>query len=176
MELQEKPNGLGFASEATLVEAFVQKLARGRSPWGKLELATEWDHKSGSVDVLGRTRQKSLIAFEAKLTEWKRAYMQAYRNAAYANKVLVLMPAATVHRALAEAAEFELRGIGLCSFDGREIRVLIEPKEQDELLRWVRERAHTHFNSLRHELASAATASRSKSPRCRKRVLQPAGL
>ncbi|MCY1246307.1 hypothetical protein D9M72_595290 [compost metagenome] len=102
--------------------------------------------------------------------------MQAYRNAAYANKVLVLMPAATVHRALVEAAEFELRGIGLCSFDGREIRILIQPKEQDELLRWVRERAHTHFNSLRHELASPAADTRAHAPRCRKRILQTAGI
>lgn len=162
-----------FETEATLVDGFVGKLKRGRSPWGKVELITEWDHKSGNVDVLVRTRGNSLIAFEAKLTEWRRAFFQAYRNAAYANRVFVVMPTHTVHRALAAVAEFELRGIGLCSFDGKRLEVLIEAREQDELLRWVRERAHNHFNEIRNELKSDRGANSSGGSAG---VLQAAGV
>ena len=137
-----------FASEAALVDAFVSKLKRGRTPFGKLDLVTEWDYRSGSVDVLARDRKCTLVAFEAKLTNWRRAFQQAFRNTAYANRVYVLLPSKVSHRAMKDAAEFAFRGIGLCSFDGRTVDVLLEAQDHDPLLRWIRERAHAHFDGL----------------------------
>lgn len=137
-----------FSTEASLVERFVGVLQSGRSGFGPVQVTTEWSHRAGFVDVLARDAAESLVAFEAKLTDWKRAFLQAYRNAAYANRVYVLLPEETVHRALRDQEEFEFRGIGLCSFDGHHIRVLIEAVEQEPLLIWLRKRAHEHFNGL----------------------------
>lgn len=140
-----------FATEADFVERFVNKLAKGRTVFGRVQITTEWDYRSGIVDVLARHRRKTLVAFEAKLDNWKRAFHQAYRSTAYANKSYVIVPEHVASRAMREREEFELRGVGLCSFNGIAVQVLIEATEQDALLRWLRERAHEHFDMLSNE-------------------------
>ena len=140
-----------FLTEADFVNCFVQKLAKGRTAFGRVEVTKEWDHKSGVVDVLARHRRKSLMAFEAKLADGRRALHQAYRSTAYANRSYVLVPEQVASRALRDRKEFELRGVGLCSFNGTAVQVLIEATEQDALLRWLREYAHEHFDTLADE-------------------------
>jgi hypothetical protein len=137
-----------FATEASLVECFVGALQAGRTTFGPLEVTTEWDHRSGFVDVLARDATKSLIAFEAKLRDWKRAFMQAYRNTAYANKAYVLLPHGAAKNALVHKDEFELRGIGLCAISGGKVTILIEAAEQRPLLAWLHSRAHEHFDGV----------------------------
>jgi len=134
-----------FATEADFVECFVGKLSKGRTK--------EWDHTAGFVDVLARHRRKTLVAFEAKLDNWKRAFHQAYRSTAYANRSYVIVPTHVAARAMRDRNEFELRGVGLCSFDGKSVQVLIEASEQDALLVWLRAQAHEHFDSLEYERA-----------------------
>ena len=63
-----------FSSEACLVEGFVGKLQSGRTSFGTVQIATEWNHRAGVVDVLARDGSSSLIAFEAKLSDWRRAF------------------------------------------------------------------------------------------------------
>lgn len=140
-----------FSTEADFVERFVGKLSKGRTSFGRVEITKEWDHTAGFVDVLTRHRRKTLVAFEAKLDNWKRAFHQAYRSTAYANRSYVIVPAHVAERALRDRDEFELRGVGLCSFDGRSVQVLIEASEQDALLVWLRARAHEHFDALYDE-------------------------
>lgn len=148
MAASQNDENTRFATEASLVERFVGALQSGRTQFCSVQVSTEWDHKSGFVDVLVRDCSEALIAFEAKLTDWRRAFLQAYRNTAYANRAYVLLPQAIAHRALKAREEFEFRGIGLCSFDGTTIQVLIEATEQDVLLGWLRSRAHAYFNGL----------------------------
>lgn len=143
----------GFETEAELVDVFVRRLQAGRTPFGSVQVMREWDHKSGSVDVLVRDRDQELVAIEAKLADWKRAFRQAYRSTAYANRVFVLLPTQVVHRALRDEEEFRYRGIGLCSFDGRCVKVIIEAIVQEPLLHWLRSRAHEHFNKVHGELS-----------------------
>ena len=140
-----------FATEADCVDRFVELLAKGRTAFGRVQITTEWDHRSGVVDVLARHRRKTLVAFEAKLDNWKRAFHQAYRSTAYANKSYVIVPEHVASRAMRDREEFELRGVGLCSFNGSAVQVLLEATEQDALLRWLREQAHEHFDTLRNE-------------------------
>lgn len=140
-----------FATEADFVESFVNQLAKGRTAFGRVQVTTEWDHRSGVVDVLARHRRKTLVAFEAKLVNWKRAFHQAYRSTAYANKSYVIVPEHVAIRAMRDREEFMFRGVGLCSFNGSAVQVLIEATEQDALLRWLREQAHEHFDALSNE-------------------------
>ena len=156
-----------FATEADFVERFVGKLSKGRTSFGKVQITKEWDHTAGFVDVLARHRRKTLVAFEAKLDNWKRAFHQAYRSTAYANKSYVIVPTHVAARALRDRDEFELRGVGLCSFDGKSVQVLIEASEQDALLVWLRTQAHEHFDALDNE--------RAVKPGCgSRRTVQPA--
>jgi hypothetical protein len=140
-----------ISTEAELVQRFVLALEAGKTCWGAVEVMTEWCHPTGAADILVRTNQGGIIAFEAKLTEWRRAYHQAYRNTMYANRVYVLMPSATVHRPLPFKEEFRLRGIGLCSYNAGKIHVHIGASEQDELLTWVRRKAHENFDGALNE-------------------------
>lgn len=145
-----------FASEAEMVDQFVGVLAKPRSGFGRLEITLEWDHRAGFVDVLARDRSSALIAFEAKLGDWKRAFMQAYRNTAYANRAYVLLPTGVAHRAMLHRETFEGKGIGLCCFDGKRIEVLLEAVDQEPVVTWIRRKAHEHFNGLGHESGSRA--------------------
>lgn len=140
-----------FATEACFVDKFIGKLAKGRTKFGRVQITTEWDHRAGFVDVLARSRRKGLFAFEAKLDNWKRAFHQAYRSTAYANRSYVIVPEHVANRAMRDRAEFELRGVGLCSFDGSAVQVLIEAVEQEALLRWLRDQAHKHFDTVSDE-------------------------
>lgn len=72
--------GWSFKTESELVDSFVGALLLGATCWGKVQLVTEWWHPSGATDVLVRTERRGLIAFEAKLSNWRVALHQAYRN------------------------------------------------------------------------------------------------
>lgn len=148
-----------FDSEAEMVNRFVAALSKRSSRFGKLAIATEWDHRAGYVDVLARDRNRALIAFEAKLGDWKRAFMQAYRNTAYADRAYVLLPAGVADRAFAHKGTFEDKGIGLCRFDGEQIEILVEAANQVPLVAWVRSKAHEHFDGLGHEPRKGASRS-----------------
>lgn len=156
-------NRVEFATEADFVNSFVGKLSKGRTSFGKVEITKEWDHRSGLVDVLARSRRKkSLVAFEAKLDNWRRAFYQAYRSTAYANKSYVIVPENVASRAIRDRDEFELRGVGLCSFNGKAVNVLIEAVEQDALLIWLRAQAHEHFDALADEHPVESRRARSR--------------
>jgi len=135
-----------FPSEASLVSSFVDQLSSGTTPFGVVEIATEWNHRAGLVDLLLRDSSFGIVALEAKLYDWKRAFLQAYRSTAYANRTYLLLPSRAALRALQEREEFEFRGVGLCSFDGGQCQILIEAVEQEALLSWVRQRAHDYFD------------------------------
>jgi len=154
-----------FLTEACLVERFVGALQAGRTTFGAVQVTTEWNHRSGLVDVLVRNGGNALVAFEAKLSDWRRAFLQAYRNTAYANRAYVLLPKQIAHRALRDREEFEFRGVGLCSFDGSKVRVLIGAAEQDPLLRWLRAQAHEHFDGLTDEYRARPGCGRHRTVR-----------
>lgn len=160
-----------FQSEAALVDKFVDELQTGSSCYGSVQVTREWNHRAGLVDVLVRDATGGLVAFEAKLDNWRRAFLQAYRNTAYADRAYVLVPPAVAARALQDREEFELRGVGLCSFDGEAIHIVIEACEQQSLLQWVRVQAHDHFNSLPDE-----RVAHSKSRRRRKGAVRAAAV
>jgi hypothetical protein len=156
-----------FATEAAIVECFMGEVSKGRTSFRREQITKEWDHTAGFVDVLARHRRKSLVAFEAKLDNWKRAAHQAYRRTAYANKSYVIVPAHVAARAIRDRNEFELWGVGLCSFDWKSVQVRIEAPEQDALLAWLRAQAHEHFDALNDERAI-------ESGRRSRRAMQPA--
>lgn len=145
--MTSNPQQPKFSTEATLVDSFISSLEAGSTTFGDLQITTEWDHRSGFVDVLVRDAANRLIAFEAKLRDWRRALLQAYRNTAYADRAYILLPPRAAERAFLHRDEFERRGIGLCSLDGEKIQVLIESHQHDALLKWVRSRAHDFFDS-----------------------------
>jgi hypothetical protein len=132
-----------------LVEKAMELLASGRSPWGRVELVTEWDYRHGRADILARTTSNSLIALEAKLTRWQVACDQAYRNTAYATQAYVLLSEQVALRAQRSCSRFEHRRIGLCAITNSEISMLIEAPIVSPLMSWVTDLAHSTFDGLK---------------------------
>jgi hypothetical protein len=109
---------------------------------------TEWDYQSGVTDLLARTSKNELIAFEAKLFDWRRACFQAYRNTVFAVRAYVVLPDAVARRASVHGETFEEYGIGLCACGSSKLKVLIEAPQKEPLMVWLTDRAHTTFDGM----------------------------
>lgn len=58
-----------------------------------------------------------LIAVEAKLSDWQRVLVQAYRNLQFADESWVVLDHAFIRPALAQLERFKVAGVGLASID-----------------------------------------------------------
>ena len=159
MEQSEKMEGVThkasegirvYSTEKMLVDQFVRVLAGEGSPWGAVSVSCEFFYSRGRTDVLALADGDLLIAFEAKLKDWRCALDQAYRNTCFAHKSYVVVPEATALMAFAYLAEFKRRGVGLCCVDnaGR-ISVLEEPEVSVPIEPWIANQAAIHVRSDR---------------------------
>lgn len=139
-----------YSKESDLVQDFLGLLRQGESPWGDVETTTEWDYRTGVTDVLARTSNGYLVAFEAKLTDWRRATHQAYRNTTFAQKAYVVMPPQAAERALAHQEVFSRYGVGLCSVQKNSVSIIIEAPvlDDDPILPWMSRKANLFFDEI----------------------------
>lgn len=74
---------------------------------------------------------ESLIAVEAKIRDWQRVLIQAYRNLQFADESWVVLDHASVRPAIAQIERFKLAGVGLASMNrGGELIVHHEATRQ----------------------------------------------
>jgi hypothetical protein len=137
-----------FASEHRLVDAFLGLLVANRTPWKEVRFTREFDYARGRTDVVAVANTDTLIAFEAKLNNWKSALQQAYRNTCFAHRSFVLLPKAIAFTALGFIGEFEKRGVGLCYIDGPNLVVLQDSPHTAPLEPWLASEAILHINRL----------------------------
>ncbi len=116
-----------FRSEQELVDVLLEFLSSGMSPWSLSKMKTEFDYSNGRTDVIGLLGDDTVVAIEAKLTKWRDALHQAYRNTCFAHQSLVVLPWKVAERASAYRHEFERRRVGLCGVGPQGVVVLIEP-------------------------------------------------
>lgn len=114
-----------YTSEAALVEEFAAHAQRWKGPWGPLQLALEFDYAAGRVDLIALTRSNELLAFEAKLTRWRDALHQAFRNTFFASRSYVVLPRNAAERAASYAAEFQRRRVGLCALIDGTVQIVL---------------------------------------------------
>ena len=70
-----------------------------------------------------------IISVEAKLSDWRSALVQAYRNRAYSNQSWVLLDAARARRAIENWETFSRAGIGLATLDKRrQLKIYFQPQ------------------------------------------------
>jgi len=144
----KKQKNTVFRSESQLVRRLVGILETNATPWGRVQTLTEWDYRTGVTDVLARNRRNELIAFEAKLTDWRRACQQAYRNTTFAVRAYVVLPEAVANRVQACGELFARYGVGLCALSSRELSVLIEARPTQPLMEWLTTHAHSTFDRM----------------------------
>src|SRR5438105_2952246 len=102
-----------FANEKMLVSRLLSLLESQATCWGAVRVTPEFFYSRGRTDVVAVDEDESLIAFEAKLSDWKTALHQAYRNTCFAHSSYVVLPKKTALVAFRFVGEFEKRGVGL---------------------------------------------------------------
>ena len=133
-----------YQLECDLVDEFKAILLKSQDPFHVLHLAPEFNYGSGRTDVVAGTIKGNLIAFEAKLSRWRLALTQAYRNSAFAHYSYVLIPSDVVKNPIKNRYEFQRRGVGLCSLGPSGIRIEIAAARRDPIQPWLTETAFKH--------------------------------
>jgi hypothetical protein len=136
-----------YVSEQALVDEFLEELTVC-SPWGSLDTGLEFFYQRGKTDVIAVDEANSVIAFEAKLTRWRDALQQAYRNKCFAHRSYVVLPKKTALLAYRHTDAFSRRGIGICYVDrdtDRETVIVLHDAEEDHPLQpWLSDRARSY--------------------------------
>lgn len=88
-----------FDTEQELVDRLLVLLETDAPRWGPVRVASEVFYSRGRTDAVALGDGDILIAFEAKLTDWKTALQQAYRNTCFAHTSYVVLPKAAALRA-----------------------------------------------------------------------------
>ncbi len=138
-----------YLKETDFVHDFLELINGKETPWGGLETTVEWDYRNGVTDVLARTSCGKLVAFEAKLKDWKRATHQAYKNTSFVDKAYVVMPADVANRIdKKQISVFQSYGVGLCTVVNDSVSILIEANKSpgEPLLPWISKKAHIYFD------------------------------
>lgn len=126
-----------FATEKLLVDRLCALLETNATCWGTVRVTPEFFYSRGRADLVALNEDQNVIAFEAKLKDWKTALQQAYRNTCFAHCSYVVLPKQAALDALRFAGEFEKRGVGLCYVDDSALVVLRESLHSEPLEPWL---------------------------------------
>ena len=140
---------MSFANEQALVTSFVSRLSADCSPWGTVQVATEFYYQRGRTDIIAYMTDESVIAVEAKLEDWRTALQQAFRNRCFAHRSYVLLPRIAALRAHRYAGEFDRRQVGICYLEGGDIVVLHPSMKSEPIEPWLSLRAKHHIEATR---------------------------
>jgi hypothetical protein len=130
-----------YSNEQALIDHFTDCLNSCTTPWGEVKFAVEFFYRSGRTDVVVLSDDGALFAFEAKLTKWRDALHQAYRNTCYAHYSYIILPEKTARMASRYAAEFAQRKVGLCYISEGYVIVLHKAVRARPIQPWLSEQA-----------------------------------
>lgn len=135
-----------YRLESQLVEELEGILASRENPFSRMSLAFEFNYQEGKVDIVASNDSGELFSFEAKLTRWRTAVHQAYRNTSFSHYSYVVLPAYAARNALKSRHEFERRGVGLCSISDAGMTVEIPASKRTPLLPWLTDSAMEYIS------------------------------
>jgi len=145
--MSENPLDDTYRYERDLVAAFVDSLAAD-GLFGIQEIALEFDYRRGRTDIIAVSSDGRVIAFEAKLSNWRDAMYQAYRNTCFAAESYIVMPRAAALRAAAHSQAFVDRGVGICSMSATGADIIHPaPKRAKVIEPWLAKRAAQYASS-----------------------------
>jgi len=127
-----------YSTEQELVECFLEQLVAD-GPWEAVNFNVEFNYMRGKTDIIAVSVSNELIAIEAKLSKWRSALHQAYRNRCFADKSYVLLPLKTAELANSYEHEFDRRGVGICCIQDGQITILKEAVADTPAQPWLKE-------------------------------------
>ncbi|OJU09828.1 MAG: hypothetical protein BGN88_12535 [Clostridiales bacterium 43-6] len=132
-----------YNSESELVNKFIDVLLND-TIWDVQTISTEFNYLRGKTDIVILSSNNEVIAVEAKLSKWRNALHQAYRNKCFADKSYVLLPLETAETAAKYKVEFKKRGIGICCIEENRVTIFEEAITDEPLQPWLRQIAIKH--------------------------------
>ena len=118
-----------FVSEQEMSKAFEKY---SKIHFGKAYIK-EYSGLFGIPDFVFYTKRDdktSIISFELKLKDWKRATTQAFRYKSFSNIVYVVLPSQTANLAFRNIDFFKKYNIGLAKLNSQEnFEILFKPRE-----------------------------------------------
>ena len=114
-----------FKTEEKMVNTCVKQLI---NEYTKKNIVLEPNGLFGIPDIM--IKDNEIISIEAKLKNWKRALIQAYKYRSFSKKSYVFMDIDYIDVPLGNISEFKKYNIGLGSVSKKEIHIYHEPEEQ----------------------------------------------
>ena len=115
-----------FRTEEKMVDTCVNELL---NEYKKDEILLEPIGLFGIPDIM--INNKEIISIEAKLKNWKRALIQAYRYRSFSKKAYVFMDNDYIDAPLENIEEFKKFNIGLAGVSNEKIEIYYEPEEKE---------------------------------------------
>jgi hypothetical protein len=137
-----------FRYEKDLIDTFLHHIDNSPNNWAFDIIIREFDYKNGKTDILA-SKSNHLIAFEAKLSKWKKAVNQAYRNTIYANYSYVVLPESTGSTAFQNIDFFQKHGVGLILVNNEKAWIALSANHIKTNTNWITRKAK-HFVEKEH--------------------------
>lgn len=115
-----------FRTEEKMVDTCVNELL---NEYKKDAILLEPIGLFGIPDIM--INNKEIISIEAKLKNWKRALIQAYRYRSFSKKAYVFMDNDYIDAPLENIEEFKKFNIGLAGVSNEKIEIYYEPEEKE---------------------------------------------
>lgn len=135
-----------YELESDLVKDFQTIISGAPNTFAIIAVASEFNYVEGKVDLIAKNSNGDLIAFEAKLSRWRNALNQAYRNSSFAHYSYVVLPETTLENAVSAIDEFYRRGVGLCFFGTSGLRVEIPATRRNPIQPWLTDTAMSYID------------------------------
>jgi hypothetical protein len=132
---------MAYNNEQALVDDFIGCLNQFPAEWSTVSISEQFDHTNGRTDVVVVADDDTVIAFEAKLTKWRKALQQAYRNTCFAHRSYIVVPENIAVAAFRFVWEFEVREVGICFIKDDKVVVLYEAPLVEPLQPWLSDEA-----------------------------------
>jgi len=135
-----------YELESDLVKDFETIISDAPNRFAIIAVASEFNYVEGKVDLIAKNSKGDLVAFEAKLSRWRNALNQAYRNSSFAHYSYVVLPETTLENVVSRVDEFHRRGVGLCFFGSSGLRVEIPAARRNPIQPWLTNMALSFIN------------------------------
>jgi len=131
---------VAYRDEEALVRHFLCHLRKMPGPLGAARICKEFYYQNGRADVVAIVDGGEVVAFEAKLSRWREALQQAYRNTCFAHRSYVVLPREAAAVAAKFTPAFDRRRVGLCEVSRGGLRFLSDPPKAEPIQCWLTER------------------------------------
>lgn len=140
-----------YRYETQLVSDLSDCLTSSQKPFDVEHFAYEFNYINGRVDLLAIKGKGTILSFEAKLSKWKIALNQAYRNSSFTHYSYVVLPDKQIKYAMKNSKEFQIRGVGLCSVKDENLNIIMLAPKKKPLQPWLTKKALKFINENSHE-------------------------